>query len=67
MKFLLIIIINIKNKDTKFNNICLVKRMKSINSKKYKNIKYLDGSNNKRIINNRDNDNNFHKKKRYKI
>ena len=43
---------NIKNKDTKFNNICLVKRMKSINSKKYKNIKYLDGSNNKRIINN---------------
>ena len=44
---------NIKNKDKKISNICLVKKMKSINNKKFKNNKYLDGSDNKKEVNNK--------------
>ena len=43
---------NIKDKDKKFSNFCLIKKMKIINNKMFKNNKYLDESDNKKIIDN---------------
>ena len=43
---------NIKTKEKKISNICLVKKMENINSKMCKNYKYLDGSDNKKTIKN---------------